>query len=102
MSQSEISQTTTLCDEHGRLKYAFICRHLRRGKKRGFFAMIDDTDPSTKQGQCFRCGMVSLVIGSIPFIGYRLWVWYSRPELVCSECFDQIRLKNARGTKMEF
>jgi hypothetical protein len=62
--------------------------------------MIDESAPSTKQGQCFRCGMVSLIVGSIPLIGYRLWVWYSQPEFICSECFEKIRARNVRGAKM--
>jgi len=84
------------CNDHGVLRPAYICRHLRRGKKLGFFAMTDESDPQTKQGQCFRCGMISLIVGSIPIIGYRIWVWYSRPEMVCSECFENIRERNTR------
>lgn len=34
--------------------------------------MLDEDDPLAKQGQCFRCGMFSLIIGSIPLVGYRL------------------------------
>jgi hypothetical protein len=59
--------------------------------------MRDDDTPQSKQGQCFRCGMVSLFVGSIPLVGYRLWVWYSRPQAVCSKCFESIRVKNLRG-----
>jgi hypothetical protein len=58
--------------------------------------MLDEDDPLAKQGQCFRCGMFSLIIGSIPLVGYRLWVWYSRPMVVCSGCFEEIRLRNLR------
>ena len=84
------------CGEHGPRYPAFVCRHLRHGTGRGFFAMHDSGDPHMKQGQCYRCGMISLFIGSIPFVGYRLWVWFSRPEFVCSECFEVIRARNTR------
>lgn len=95
---TEISHVPTkmICAEHGAVGPAYICRHLHRGTKRGFFSMIDSDDPHAKQGQCFRCGMVSLIIGSIPLVGYRLWVWYSRPILICAECFEEIRVKNLR------
>ena len=72
MTQPDLVQASIECDDHGSCRQAFICRHLRCGYKLGFFEMFDGEEPSTKQGQCFRCGMVSLFIGFIPFIGYRL------------------------------
>jgi len=61
--------------------------------------MSDADNSATKQGQCFRCGMFSLFIGAIPFVGYRLWVRFSQPALICSECFERVRLRNGHQSE---
>ena len=75
MTETQPASTKVSCTKHGDVGPAYICRHLHRGTRLGFFSMHDQDDPTAKQGQCFRCGMFSLIIGSIPLMGYRLWVW---------------------------
>jgi hypothetical protein len=77
------------CALHGRGHATFVCQHLVRGSKLGFFC-ADDPGDERPDAWCGECDRVMQAEGG----------WNDRSEqfakvtLLCSECYDVVRERN--------
>ena len=82
------------CPIHGVRKPTFICNHLQHGRGLGFFEHQATDRPWLREAVCRACERVANVFTRIPFVGYPIYVRYSKPLFICEGCFDTIRDRN--------
>jgi len=84
---------TVHCEKHGDRSKAYICEHLLRGMRQGFFAAEDSGNPYP-DAWCTQCEQVRIAHGGTS------GEWNEKSEalltlkLVCGDCYEEIRRLN--------
>jgi hypothetical protein len=95
---SESQQNIVSCSIHGDAKSeAFVCEHLVAHTKLGFYFDIDDQNNPFPDAWCGDCEKIRKKYGG--------WNDFSealiKVNLVCGECYEQIKAKNILGTEVQ-
>ena len=84
---------TVHCERHGDRREAFVCDHLLRGMRQGFFAADDPGNPHP-DAWCFKCDQIRTAHAGVD------GEWNEKSEallkvrLVCGDCYDEIKARN--------
>jgi hypothetical protein len=85
------------CDRHGDRREAFVCDHLLRGTRQGFFSGEDVENPHP-DAWCSKCEQIRLTYAGVD------GEWNEKSEallkvrIVCGDCYEEIRARNVLDT----
>ena len=86
------------CDKHGDRREAFVCDHLLRGTRQGFFSCEDVGNPHP-DAWCLKCEQMRLAYANAD------GEWNEKSEalltvrLVCGDCYEEIKDRNVSGAE---
>jgi len=84
------------CDRHGDRREAFVCDHLLRGVRQGFFAADDPANPHP-DAWCSECERVRAAHADVDGEWNEKSEALLRVRLVCGDCYEEIKAKNVLG-----
>jgi hypothetical protein len=94
-----ISQYKTVhCDRHGDRQAAYICDHLLRGARQGFFAGDDPGNPHP-DAWCSICEQIRLAHASSDGEWNEKSSALLKVRLVCGGCYEDIKERNVLDTQ---